>query len=83
MPEPAQPTTIVEAAPVPQTSVDAYQPTEVTVRFNKTQIFNGTSYMRNQEAGFTRSQVAELARRGIVTVTHETRIAAGMVRKGG
>lgn len=67
---------------VEQTSIDTYQPSEVTVRFRKWTAFNGTAYMRGQQAGFPRSQVADLERRGIVEIMQvaERDIAPGMRR---
>jgi hypothetical protein len=60
------------AAPIQQTSIDEYVPSEVTVRFRKWTAFNGTAYMRGQQAGFPRAQIAELERRGIVEVVQAT-----------
>ena len=55
-----------------QTSIDSYRPAEVTVRFRRWTAFNGTAYMRHQEAGFARHQIAELERQGIVDIVHVT-----------
>ena len=51
--------------PVAQTSLDTYQPTDLTVRFRRWTAFQSTAYLRGQEAGFSRAQVAEMQRRGL------------------
>ena len=66
--------------PVEQVSVDSYTPSEVTVRFRRWTAFNGTAYMRFQQAGFPQAQVAELVRQGVVDIVHTRDNAPGMRR---
>ncbi len=67
---------------VEQTSIDAYSPSEVTVRFRKWSAFNGTAYQRGQQAGFSRSQVADLVRTGRAEIVElqERDVAPGLRR---
>jgi hypothetical protein len=65
---------------VQHTSIDVYEPSEVTVRFRRWMTFNGTAYQRGQTAGFTRAQIADLERRGIVDVV-QTRDTAPALRR--
>lgn len=71
--------------PRPQTSIDTYTPTEVTVRFRRWTAWANTAYLRGQEAGFSAREADDMKRRGvpidIVTVLDRAPATARMVTK--